>query len=468
MVEGQHVILRKSAVELNQKLTTGSVVGILTAKRNVGLWMLLLTFASILNTAAVTTETLQILVFLTGCSTVVLATVVSALGGLVFGYELAIVSGALLQLKVDFGLTCVQQEALVSSLLLGALLASITSGCLVDRGRRKSILLSNILILGGSLTLLLDSYIALLLGRMIVGFAVCISSMSCCIFVSEMVAPDSRGFLVTLYESGITVGILGAYAVNYMLSDCTTGWKWMFGLAAVPTVIQLLSVCGIPSNTEESLHQQEADQSTARRGAPTSSANFCMMDFFKQKNNMKVRTMIGLSLVLFQQFTGQPNILSYASTIFHSVGFRSNASALLASLGLGCVKVCATLTSTVFSDRVGRRPLLIGGCSVMAACLISIALLSGESTLSASACDSEPFLVNGTESLHAGVESSTGEPLLTDAHDDGPNPLGHPVQSTEGQDSLIKWIIFLCMMTAVSAYSAGFGPSMNFANTLNG
>lgn len=398
----------------------------------------------------------------------VLATAVSALGGLVFGYELAIVSGALLQLKVDFGLTCVQQEALVSSLLLGALLASITSGCLVDRGRRKSILLSNILILGGTLILLTDSYIALLLGRMIVGFAVCISSMSCCIFVSEMVAPDRRGFLVTLYESGITVGILGAYAVNYMLSDCTTGWKWMFGLAAVPTLIQLLSVCGIPSNTEESLHQQEADQSTARRAAPNRTANLCIMDFFEQKNNMKVRTMIGLSLVLFQQFTGQPNILSYASTIFHSVGFHSNASALLASLGLGCVKVCATLTSTVFSDRLGRRPLLIGGCSVMAVCLMGIALLSGESTLNAkSPCDSERFLMNGTESLHTGGDSPAGESLLSGAREDGPKPLEHPLQSTEGQHSVNTWIVFLCMMTVVSAYSAGFGPSMYSTNTLN-
>lgn len=389
-----------------------------------------------------------------------LASVVSALGGLVFGYELAIISGALLQLKVDFGLTCVQQEALVSSLLMGALLASITGGCLIDQGRRKSILLSNILILSGSAILLINSYFALLFGRMIVGFGACISSMSCCIFVSEMVAPDSRGFLVTLYESGITVGILGAYAVNYMLSDCTTGWKWMFGLAAVPTLIQLLSVCGIPSNTEESLHQIEGDQSMLCCGAPNHRVNLSFMDFFKQKNNMRTRTTIGLSLVLFQQFTGQPNILSYASTIFHSVGFRSDASALLASLGLGCVKVCATLTSTMFSDRVGRRPLLISGCSVIALSLISIGLLGGEATLdTTNPCDSEPFLMNRTETLHTVVENPTVETLLAD---DGLKPLEPPLESINGQDSLIKWIIFLCMIAVVSAYSAGFGPSMCF------
>lgn len=156
--------------------------------------------------------------------------VISSLGGLVLRYELAIISGALLQLKVDFSLTCAQQEALVSSLLMSALMASITAGCLIDY--RKSIPLRNLLILSGSV-ILLNSYIALLLGRMIVGFGMCISSMSCCIFVSEMVAPNCRGFLVMLYETGIIAGILGAYAVNSMLSDCTTDWNWMFGFAAV-------------------------------------------------------------------------------------------------------------------------------------------------------------------------------------------------------------------------------------------
>lgn len=404
-------------------------------------------------------EVLQILCFPPGCYIVILASVVSALGGLVFGYELAIISGALLQVKVLFGLTCVQQEALVSSLLIGALLASIVGGCLIDQGRRKSILLSNIVILSGSVILLINSYLALLFGRMIVGFGVCISSMSCCIFVSEIVSPCSRGLLVTVYESGITVGILGAYAVNYMLSDYTMGWKWMFGLAAVPTLIQLLSVCGIPTNTEESLHQREADKSMLCCSAPKQRVNLTFMDLLRKKNNMRTRTSIGLSLVLFQQFTGQPNVLSYATTIFHSVGFQSDASALLASMGLGFVKVCATLTSTMFSDKVGRRPLLISGCSVMALCLISIGLLGGEATLAArNPCDSEPFPINGTETLHRVVINPHVETLFADVQK---NRLKPPLESMNGQDS-IKWIIFLCMIAVVSAYSAGFGPSTCF------
>ncbi|XP_061641445.1 solute carrier family 2, facilitated glucose transporter member 10 isoform X3 [Phyllopteryx taeniolatus] len=133
-----------------------------------------------------------------GFSTLLLASAVSSLGGLVFGYELGIISGGLLQLKVEFGLSCIQQEALVSSLLIGALLASLVGGALIDRyGCRKSILLSNLLMTTGSLILLISSYQTLLFGRFTVGFAMCQSSMSCCIFVSEMVTPELTWLLLT-------------------------------------------------------------------------------------------------------------------------------------------------------------------------------------------------------------------------------------------------------------------------------
>lgn len=432
--------------------------------------------------------------FLIGSSILLLASVVSLLGGLVFGYELGIISGALLQLKAEFTLSCVQQEALVSSLLIGALLASIVGGCLIDhQGRRNSILLSNVLILTGSLVLLISSYSALVVGRIIVGFAMCISSMSCCIFVSEMVAPDRRGFLVTLYETGITVGILAAYAMNYILSDFTRGWKWMFGLAVVPTLMQLLSIWFIPSSTGQSLSQrgcfqserdlmrgienQEEDGLKVSSGIEDKKVEYNSMYLFQRKDNMRTRTLIGLGLVLFQQFTGQPNVLFYASTIFHSVGFQSDASAVLASLGLGFVKVAATLTSMVFSDRVGRRPLLISGCSVMAVCLITIGLLSGHSVMNAGRpCSSEDFSLNSTELPHLTVgnrsvfgigfenqralsKNTQGEDVVLD--NVGQKPLDAPLApSPNVHGTAVNWIILVCMMAVVSAYSVGFGPSL--------
>uniref|UniRef100_A0A8C4IED7 Solute carrier family 2, facilitated glucose transporter member 10 n=1 Tax=Dicentrarchus labrax TaxID=13489 RepID=A0A8C4IED7_DICLA len=400
--------------------------------------------------------------YLLGRSVLLLAIVVSTLGGLVFGYELGIISGALLQLKAEFRLSCVQQEALVSSLLIGALLASVIGGCLIDhQGRRNSILLSNVMILTGSLVLLISSYSALVVGRMAVGFAMCISSMSCCIFVSEMVTPDRRGFLVTLYEAGITVGILAAYAINYLLSDSERGWKWMFGLAIGPTLIQLVSIWFLPS-ISSSIENKKVQYS--------------IMYLFQRKDNMRTRTVIGLGLVLFQQFTGQPNVLFYASTIFHSVGFQSNASAVLASVGLGFVKVIATLTSMVFSDRVGRRPLLISGCSVMALCLITIGLLSGHSLTNAKRpCDSEDFSVNRTDVPHLTVGDRSVFDLtfhdsqrLLNNHTPGEDvvrdqvrqrPLNTSLASSTGvHGTIVNWIILVCMMAVVSAYSVGFGP----------
>uniref|UniRef100_A0A3Q4HQY8 Solute carrier family 2, facilitated glucose transporter member 10 n=1 Tax=Neolamprologus brichardi TaxID=32507 RepID=A0A3Q4HQY8_NEOBR len=349
--------------------------------------------------------------------------VVSTLGGLVFGYELGIISGALLQLKVDFRLSCIQQEALVSSLLIGALLASIIGGCLIDRhGSRNSILISNVMILTASLVLLINSFLALVIGRITIGFALSVSSMSCCLFVSEVVSPDRRGFLVTLYEAGITVGILSAYAINYILSGYKRGWKWMFGLAVVPTLVQLMSICLLPSSSKDSFNQsqcfdsteaQEAEDSKVQSSKRNKKVQHSTFYLFKRQDNMRTRTIIGLGLVLFQQFTGQPNVLFYASTIFHTVGFQSDSSAVLASVGLGLVKVIATLISMAFSDRVGRRPLLIGGCSVMALCLITIGLFSGHSQVTA-------------------MRPSHGK--------------------------VINWIILLCMMGTVSAYSVGFGP----------
>lgn len=412
---------------------------------------------------------------------------VSTLGGLVFGYELGIISGALLQLKAEFGLSCVQQEALVSSLLIGALLASIVGGWLIDRhSRRNCILLSNVLILLGSLVLLVGSYSALVAGRILVGFAMCISSMSCCIFVSEIVTPDRRGFLVSLYETGITVGILAAYTMNYILSDCTRGWKWMFGLAIVPTLIQLLSIWFIPPRAEENVSQREGSQS--ERDLMSSVENpevedskvsrkveYNSLYLFQRKDNMRTRTLLGLGLVLFQQFTGQPNVLFYASTIFHSVGFQSDSSAVLASLGLGLVKVAATLTSMVFSDRAGRRPLLISGCAAMALCMITMGLLCGGSVMDAKRpCDPGNVSANGTflphlsaangSALDSAFESQRLANSVTPGGDVVLDNVGRtPLDSTLSASvhgAAANWIILVCMMVVVSAFSIGFGPSL--------
>ncbi|NXD08314.1 GTR10 protein, partial [Nothocercus nigrocapillus] len=444
-----------------------------------------------------------------------LSATVSLLGGLIFGYEFGIISGALLQLQIDFHLSCFKQEVLVSSLLIGALLASLVGGILIDRhGRRRAILVSNVVLLFGSLILTLArSFPGLVIGRVTVGFAISISSMACCIYVSEMVAAHQRGLLVSLYEAGITVGILLAYALNYIFADVLGGWRYMFGLAIAPTAMQFLSILFLPvnpvklnswdSDSQKGLIQLQTteDRELAKR-EPFKEKHYSFLDLFRTRDNMRSRTLVGLGLVLFQQFTGQPNVLGYASKIFHSVGFQSNSSAILASVGLGAIKVVATLVAMAFADKAGRRALLIAGCVVMAISVTTIGLTSRSAPLAVARDCEAATGPNGSHSytrylLTPASSRTPGSPfplaagagrsqpgsgftaargaqsrsVVTDSshlhkvalagqsEKETVESTGSPVSGVPFTEyMLLNWITLLSMMAFVSAFSIGFGP----------
>ncbi|XP_027631543.1 solute carrier family 2, facilitated glucose transporter member 10 isoform X2 [Tupaia chinensis] len=415
---------------------------------------------------------------------------VSLLGGLTFGYELAVISGALLPLQFDFGLSCLEQELLVGSLLLGALLAALVGGFLIDRyGRKQAILGSNAVLLAGSLGLGLAGSLAwLVLGRSAVGFAISLSSMACCIYVSELVGPRQRGVLVALYEAGITVGILLSYALNYALASAPGGWRHMFGWAAAPALLQSLGLFLLPAAAEEvAAHKdliplQGGEATTLGFERP----RYSFLDLFRARDNMRGRTTVGLGLVLFQQLTGQPNVLSYASTIFRSVGFRGGSSAVLASVGLGVVKVAATLMAMGLVDRAGRRALLLAGCALMALSVSGIGLVSFAVPMNTGpSCLALP---NGTR--HMGLPGDLGQrkgsssPPRPRAREDPRQPVSS-TKNTQAQTgagnftapaqpalstatlaplllspghTLLRWMSLACLMVFVSAFSFGFGP----------
>ncbi|KAM7038295.1 solute carrier family 2, facilitated glucose transporter member 10 isoform 3-T3 [Acridotheres tristis] len=451
-----------------------------------------------------------------------LSATVSLLGGLIFGYELGIISGALLQLQTDFQLSCFKQEVVVSAVLIGALLASLAGGILIDRhGRRRAILVSNLVLLVGSLILTLArSFTVLVIGRMTVGFAISVSSMACCIYVSEMVAAHQRGLLVSLYEAGITVGILLSYALNYIFADVDEGWRYMFGLAIAPTAMQFLSILFLPVNPVKLsswdsdcqkglIPLQDTEGRAAAKREPYQEKNYSFLDLFRSRDNMRRRTLVGLGLVLFQQFTGQPNVLGYASKIFHSVGFQSNSSAILASVGLGAIKVVATLVAMALADKAGRRVLLMAGCVVMAISVTTIGLSSLTAPL-AMARDCKA--ATGPNASH-GLSQHPLTPLLPQAAVSPIPPAPGAVRSQAGpgfaatrsltkvfastqskevvpnssltqkrdlvgesgkgtlgstdpplgaapwaQHTVLNWITLLSMMAFVSAFSVGFGP----------
>ncbi|NWI50661.1 GTR10 protein, partial [Calyptomena viridis] len=451
-----------------------------------------------------------------------LSATVSLLGGLIFGYELGIISGALLQLQTDFHLSCFKQEVLVSAVLIGALLASLVGGILIDHhGRRRAILVSNLVLFVGSLILTLArSFTVLVIGRVTVGFAISVSSMACCIYVSEMVAAHQRGLLVSLYEAGITVGILLSYALNYIFADVDEGWRYMFGLAIAPTAMQFLSILFLPVNPVKLsswdsdcqkglIPLQDAEDRAAAKREPCQEKQYSFLDLFRTRDNMRRRTLVGLGLVLFQQFTGQPNVLGYASKIFHSVGFQSNSSAILASVGLGAIKVVATLVAMALADKAGRRVLLVAGCVVMAISVTTIGLTSHMAPLVMARDCRAPTDPNASHSLtqhpltsaflqspvspippaSGAVKNQAGPGFastrsltkvftstprkdvvlnssLTQKRDlVGQSKKGR-VESTSpplpgapwAQHMVLNWITLLSMMAFVSAFSIGFGP----------
>ncbi|KAB0395558.1 hypothetical protein E2I00_015670, partial [Balaenoptera physalus] len=336
---------------------------------------------------------------------------VSLLGGLTFGYELAVISG----------------------------------GFLIDRyGRKQAILGSNLVLLAGSLSLSLASSLTwLVLGRSVAGFAISLSSMACCIYVSELVGPRQRGVLVSLYEAGITVGILLSYALNYALAGALWGWRHMFGWATAPALLQSLSLLLLPPGTADAaahrdlIPLQGGEATKLDLGRP----RYSFLDLFRTRDNMRGRTTVGLGLVLFQQLTGQPNVLA----------------------------------------------LLLAGCALMALSVSGIGLVSFAVPMdSGPSCLAMPNATRlsglpGDSGLPRGLapplrpmtDQSPGRPVLSASEKTKPHPgAGDPTAlplpalsiapaappSPAPEHALLHWTALVCMMLFVSAFSFGFGP----------
>ena len=313
----------------------------------------------------------------------------AALGGLLFGYDVGIISTALPQIKREFHLTCSQEELVVSVMLFGALSASLFGGCSVDKptskfrvicdssvfstgqfidrmGSRMTIIVNaGVFIVGAVILTFSQTYPAILGGRFVVGFAVALSAVSECMYIAEISADHNRGMLVSLNELGITVGFLLAYTVGLIYVHQSDGWRYMFGLSVVPAAAQLVSMIRLPDSPQYLVlrhRDQEADSvvrrlrnigdddDTAARqeltnirlsvdATSSASAPSCCTVLLSNKDNLASCMLIGAGLVMAQQLTGQPSVLFYAPKIFNQVGFCGSTAATLATVLLGVVKV---------------------------------------------------------------------------------------------------------------------------------
>ncbi|XP_045861113.1 solute carrier family 2, facilitated glucose transporter member 12 isoform X3 [Meles meles] len=439
-----------------------------------------------------------------------LSSATAAVSGLLVGYELGIISGALLQIRTLLALTCHEQEMVVSSLLIGAFLASLTGGVLIDRyGRKAAIILSSCLLGLGSLVLILSlTYTVLIVGRIAIGVSISLSSIATCVYIAEIAPQHRRGLLVSLNELMIVTGILFAYISNYAFASVTHGWKYMFGLVIPLGVLQAIAMYFLPPSPRFLVmkgHEEAAskvlrklrgisdttEELTVIKSSLKDEYQYRFRDLFRSKDNMRTRIMIGLTLVFFVQVTGQPNILFYASTVLKSVGFQSNEAASLASTGVGVVKVISTIPATLLVDHVGSKTFLCIGSSVMAASLVTMGIVNLNIPMNfTSICrshspinkslDESVFYGPGNLSarddtlreLFKGITAHSRNSLMPTKNDVDKRGvttlpsagLSHAEYQTVTDPAIVpaflKWLSLASLLVYVAAFSIGLGPNL--------
>jgi sugar porter (SP) family MFS transporter len=319
---------------------------------------------------------------------VVVSAGITALGGLLFGYDTGVVSGALLFVKKDFGgLSSFQQELVTSLLLVGAAAGALTAGRVADRiGRRPAIMITAaIFIVGVLLAALTPAYPVLLAARVIIGLAVGAASMIVPLYIGEVVPPRLRGGLVSLNQLAITAGILVSYLGDYWLSS-TGNWRLMFGLAVIPAAALLAGMFFQRESPHWLIRQGRDDEARAAlrrlRDSGDIEAEIAEVHEVSQRQggarellsrNVRPLLVVGVLLAVFQQVTGINTVIYYAPSLLQGAGF-GNSAALLANVVNGVVNVAMTIVAVWLLDRAGRRPLLLAGTAGMAAGMTITAL----------------------------------------------------------------------------------------------
>src|SRR5437879_8087997 len=187
---------------------------------------------------------------------VYVAAVFAALGGLLFGYDTGVISGALIFIKREFGLTTAAEEIVVSGVLLGATIGAIVGGKAADLFGRRRVLLVTAAIFGiGALaSAMAPSPTVLIVSRVVLGLAIGLASTNVPVYLSEVAPPHARGRVVSLFQLAVTIGIVVAYLTDYAFAGIE-GWRWMLGLAVAPALVFGTGMFFLPETPRWLIHR---------------------------------------------------------------------------------------------------------------------------------------------------------------------------------------------------------------------
>jgi len=319
---------------------------------------------------------------------------ISALGGYLFGFDFAVISGALPFLKVQFALDAYWEGFATGSLALGAIIGCLAAGSISEKfGRKKGLLTAGVIFGISSLAMAFSTDTPVfIVARFIAGIGVGMASMLSPMYIAEITPAPVRGRMVAINQLTIVVGILVTNLVNYSLRNSgADAWRWMFGLGAVPSTLFFIGVLSIPESPRWLMkmgRRKEAANILQKIGG-VSYADDTIVSINKTFSNNTTVTfktvfkkaflpavLIGIGLAVFQQFCGINVVFNYTATIFESID-ASKDDQLLQTVFIGIVNLCFTFLAMALVDKIGRKPLMLFGSAGLAVLYIIISLLIG-------------------------------------------------------------------------------------------
>lgn len=322
---------------------------------------------------------------------------IAALGGLLFGYDTAVIAGAIGFLETKFQLSPAMTGWAASSAIWGCVFGAMGAGYVSDRfGRKKTLIVTAVLFavsaIGSAVPRDLSEFVV---ARFIGGIGVGAASMLSPLYIAEISPAEKRGMFVTLYQLAIVIGINLIYFINLLIAGAGNeqwnidyGWRYMLGSETGPALLFLVALFFVPESPRWLASKNRDDEAlkVLRKVNGVARAEVEMSEIkrtLKEERGtvselfapgLRTALLIGMFLALFSQITGINAIIYYAPEIFKSVGFGTE-SALLQTVIIGLTNTIFTFVAIRFIDRAGRRKLLLWGISGMIVCLLGVGIV---------------------------------------------------------------------------------------------